>query len=134
MKKDLMNFILFKSNLFTSNCFKIFPSLFDVRLIFTFKNRVHSSKIVTFSFEIYSKHFSVNQHNHNHREPKTSHSVNSMMLASIQVKHRLNNEISWCPKGKSNNIVMGSPMKEVGASSIWSIVYNFVLNDWSWFT
>ena len=25
-----MNFILFKSNLFTSNCFKIFPSLFDV--------------------------------------------------------------------------------------------------------
>lgn len=55
-----MNFILFKSNLFTSNCFKIFPSLFDVRLIFTCKNRVHSSKIVTFSFEIYSKHFSVN--------------------------------------------------------------------------
>lgn len=55
-----MNFILFKSNLFTSNCFKIFPSLFDVHLIFTCKNRVHSSKIVTFSFEIYSKHFSVN--------------------------------------------------------------------------
>ena len=134
MKKDLMNFILFKSNLFTSNCFKIFPSLFDVRLIFTFKNRVHSSKIVTFSFEIYSKHLSVNQHNHNHREPKTSESVNSMVLASIQVKHRLNNEISWSPKGKSNSIVMGSPMKEVGASSIWSIVYNFVLNDWSWFT
>lgn len=134
MKKDLMNFILFKSNLFTSNCFKIFPSLFDVRLIFTCKNRVHSSKIVTFSFEIYSKHFSVNQHNHNHREPKTSESVNSMVLASIQVKHRLNNEISWSPKGKSNNIVMGSPMKEVGASSIWSIVYNFVLSDWSWFT